>query len=85
MPKKKDYSSYSDALDDLQTFINKHINADKKKSELSEYLEECRKSKTVSFRYIHEEIMKYRKEYSDYSRFSDEERKMIDDLFHFWG
>ena len=85
MPQKKDYSSYTDALDDLQVFVRKHIKVENEKDELLNYLEECRKSKMVSFRYIYEEIMKYRKEHSDYSKFSDEERKMIDDLFHFWG
>ncbi|WP_119968666.1 hypothetical protein [Shewanella japonica] len=74
-----------DALNDLEVFFKAHI---KRKSELEKflsYLDESRKAKRISFRFIHQELISYRSKESDFFPFSDEERKMIEDLFYFWG
>lgn len=74
-----------DALNDLEVFFKKHIKDSHELQRFLSYLNECRKEKRIGFRFIHEELMKYRKSNSDYFPFSEEERKMIEDLFHFWG
>lgn len=84
MSNRQSYS-YSEAIDDLDVFINKYVQDQKSKDELLEYLALCRTNKTVTFRYIHEEIMNYRKKFSDYRKFTVSEMKMIEDLMHFWG
>lgn len=74
-----------EALDDLEIFIKAHIKDHVMRQELVAHLDECRNIGRLGFRYIHEEIMKYRKDFSDYFVFTEDERKMIDDLFYFWG
>lgn len=74
-----------DALNDLEVFFKKHIKDNNELQLFLNYLNECRKEKRVGFRFIHKELMKYRKSNSDYFLFTEEERKMIDDLFYFWG
>jgi hypothetical protein len=81
---RKDYP-FNEALDDLTVFFESHIKDEKFKKNLMEYIELCRKEKTVTMRSIHEEFFNYRKDSSDYSSFSEKEKEMLDDLFHFWG
>lgn len=82
--KRTDYPC-DEALDDLATFIKAHIKDTVIRQELVDHLNECRNVGRLRFRYIHEEIMKYRKNFSDYFAFTEDERKMVDDLFYFWG
>jgi len=73
------------AIDDLEQFLKKHIKDQRSLKDFLSYLSKCRASQKLGFRYLHEEIMSYRKEHSDYFLYSELERKMIDDLMHFWG
>lgn len=75
---------HNEALDDLVVLVGKYVSDSAAKKELMDYLELCRSSKTVAFRYIHEQIMNYRKEFSDYRKFNESESEMISDLMHFW-
>lgn len=81
---RSDYP-FDNALDDLKKFFNRRVKNDVAKKELLDYLEECRKEKTVTFRYIHEQYVKYTNDNKDYEALLDSDKKMIDDLFHFWG
>ncbi len=81
---RKDYP-YNDALDDLERFFKTHIKDPKTLTNFLECLSKCRINQTVSFRYIHEELMAYRKSFSDYFDYSETEDQMIDDLFYFWS
>lgn len=73
------------ALDDLDTFFRKHIADTAELKRFLEYIDECRRAGRIGFRFIHSELMNYRKKNSDYFSFSDEEREMIDDLLYFWA
>ncbi len=81
---RKDYP-YNVALDDLETFIIKHVNNCKERKNFLDYFKLCRQEESLSFRYIHQEYMSYRKKTSHYSSHTQEEKEMIEDLFHFWG
>lgn len=81
---RSDYP-YNEALDALIVFFCKRVKNDAAKKKLLDYLEECRKEKTVTFRYIHEQYMAYRKENADYEELTENEKELFDDLFHFWG
>ncbi|KJZ08910.1 hypothetical protein TW85_23025 [Marinomonas sp. S3726] len=39
----------------------------------------------VPIRVVHTKIVEYRKKYSIYIPFTDDEREMIDIIFHYWG
>ncbi|AWF82448.1 hypothetical protein BTJ40_17375 [Microbulbifer sp. A4B17] len=84
MSNRKDYP-YNEAIDDLEIFFKKNIKNQESCRKFLDYLGVCRKNKRLGFRYVHEELMKYRKEYSDYFMYTPEEREMIDDLLYFWG
>ena len=73
------------ALDDLDIFLRAHIKDPDTLNDLINHLNDCRNANRLGFRYIHERIMKYRKDFSDYFPFSQTEKAMIDDLFYFWG
>jgi hypothetical protein len=75
----------NDALKDLEVFFKKHVKNQQELEKFLNYLDECRNEQRIGFRFIHEELMQYRESNSDYFSFSEEERKMVDDLFHFWG
>ena len=84
MQLRSDYP-YDEALEDITDFFNRRVKDESTKSELFELLEKCRKAKRVSFRNIHNQYIKYTNDKKDYAPLSDEDKKMIDDLFHFWG
>lgn len=84
MSNRKDYPC-DEAIDGLECFFKKNIKNQVSLDDLLAYLELCRKNKRLGFRYVHEELMKYRKEFSDYFEYTPKEREMIDDLFYFWG
>mgnify|MGYP000492079612 CR=1 FL=1 len=84
MTLRTDYP-FDEALYDINDFINRRINNKNTKRELMDYLGKCRKGKIVSFRYIYEQYIKYTNDYTDFSPLSDDDKDMIDDLFHFWG
>lgn len=84
MSSRTDYP-YDEALDDLEALVGKYVSDSTTNKELMDYLKLCRSNKTVTFRYIHEQIMNYRKEFSDYRKFDESESEMISDLMHFWG
>lgn len=75
----------NEAINDLEVFFRKHIANAKELQRFLDYLVQFKAAGRVSFRFLHEELMAYRKTNSDYFPFSDEERKMIDELSHFWG
>lgn len=75
----------NDAIDDLEKFFRKNISSSDELQKFLVYLEKSKSENRLAFRFVHEELMKYRKKNSDYFLFSDEERKMIDDLLYFWG
>ncbi|WP_096086540.1 hypothetical protein [Agaribacterium haliotis] len=74
-----------EALDDLEVFFKNNISDTQALADLLDHLIECRKAGRLGFRYIHEELMKYRKNHSDCFPFSEAEKQMINDLMHFWG
>lgn len=76
---------YLEAIQDIRDFVEKYVIDMDEKKEIIDYLGICEKNKTVTFRYIHELIMNYRKRFDDYRVFSQSESKMIEDLMHFWG
>lgn len=84
MSNRSDYPCL-EALNDLKVFFRTHIKDKATLDELIDYLGECQKENRIGFRYIHERLMKYRKDFSDYFPFSEAEKGMIDDLFYFWG
>jgi hypothetical protein len=74
-----------EAISDLEFFFKKNIKDFSTLNELLEHLQTCKDANRIGFRYIHERLMKYRKDSADYFLFSDSEKKMIDDLFYFFG
>lgn len=72
------------ALRDLEKFFKAHIKDKNSRESLLDYLETCKKSNKLGFRYLHEALMKYRRDFSDYFEYSESEKQMIDDLFYFW-
>ncbi len=84
MTKRSDYPCH-EALNDLQTFFNAHITDQLELRKFSDLLKNCKSSNRVAFRHIHQELMNYRKEKSDYFPFSEQEKEMIEDLLYFWG
>jgi hypothetical protein len=74
-----------DALNDLEAFFRKHVKDSESLNQLLQYLAECRSQGRIGFRYLHEELISYRQRFSDYFPYSGDEKKMIDDLFYFWG
>ncbi len=84
MALRTDYP-YAEALNDMRDFFNTHVKDDASKKELLDYLEKCRKEKTVTFRHIYEKYIKYTNDNKDYTPLSDTDKNMIEDLFHFWG
>lgn len=84
MALRTDYP-YDEALDDITDFIERRVKNAKSKQEILDYLKKCRQGKTVTFRYIHEQYIKYANENQDYLPISEQDNNMIDDLFHFWG
>lgn len=83
MQLRQDYP-YNEALDDLDSFIEKHIVHQDVKGEFKGIIEYARQQKTVPMRGLQDKLMKYRKIYSLYTPFTPEEREMMDDLIHFW-
>lgn len=81
---RNDYP-YDEALDDIEDFFNRRVKDESSKSQLIELLGKCRPAKRVPFRHIHNEYIKYTNEKKDYAPLSEDDKKMIDDLFHFWG
>jgi hypothetical protein len=73
------------ALFDLEVFFRKHITRPDELKKFLGYLDECKDEGQIGFRFIHEELMNYRKKYSDYFPFTDSERQMMDDLLYFFG
>lgn len=73
------------ALEDLEVFFKAHIRDKSTLDDLLDHLDACKVANRIGFKYIHERLMKYRKDFSDYFPFSDDEKEMIDDLFYFWG
>lgn len=84
MDQRADYLC-DQALDDLSMFFKKHIKDPVELKRFLGYLDECRKEGRIGFRFIHTELMNYRKIQGDYFLFSDEEKEMIENLFYFWG
>lgn len=84
MSRRSDYPC-NEAIQDLEVFFRQHIMEPNELQKFLEYLVECKVASRIGFRFLHEKLMIYRKTYSDYFPFSDDEREMIDDLFHFWG
>ena len=84
MAMRTDYP-YDEALDDITKFIVRCVKNAKSQNDLLDYLSKCRREKTVTFRYIHEQYIKYTNDNKDFSPLSDDDKDMIDDLFHFWG
>jgi len=84
MTERTDYPC-NKALDDLEIFFKSHIRDPSELHRFLGYLDQCRKEGRIGFRFIHTELMNYRKTNSDYFPFSESERKMIDDLLYFWG
>ena len=74
-----------EAINDLQVFLKRHIRDVNELNRFLDYLTECKNAGRIGFRFVHEELMKYREKYSDYFLFDSKERQMIDELFHFWG
>lgn len=75
----------TEAINDLENFLKSKIKNQDELTGFMKYLEQCKASQNLGFRYIHEELMKYRKTHSDYFSYSEAERKMIDKLFYYWG
>lgn len=84
MNDREDYL-FDDAINDLEVFFRKHITYNNELCRFIEYLNDCKEVQRIGFRFLHEELMAYRMRYSDYFTFSEKERKMIQDLFYFWG
>ena len=84
MNQRTDYPC-NQALDDLEAFFYRHIQDPSELQRFLGYLDECRKEARMGFRFIHTELMNYRKNHSDYFPFTDDERKMIDELLYFWA
>lgn len=84
MKLRRDYP-YNQAIDDFAVFLSRVV---KDKSVLEEFtciLVDARKRHTFPIRGLHNKLMSYRRDSSDYTPFTEEEREMIEDLMHFWG
>jgi len=81
----RDSYPYDEAVNDLEIFFKKNIKDAGALDDLLNYLDKCRQSQSVSFRYIHERLMRYRKDFSDYFEYTEDEDRMIDALFYFWS
>lgn len=80
----KDNYSYTQALDDIELFLRKHI---KEQSELNTFikiLNDCRSRKTVPVRGVQQLFADYCKKYENFFTYSKDEKEMWDDLFYFW-
>jgi hypothetical protein len=84
MTQRSDYP-LEQALSDLEMFFSKRIKNTSDLDKFTAHIEDCRSAKKIGFRFIHEELMKYRKNNSDYFYLDSKERQMIDDLLCFWG
>ncbi|MGF1725255.1 hypothetical protein [Photobacterium nomapromontoriensis] len=84
MGMRNDYP-YQEAISDLEKIFDKSISDKKVRREMQDLLDKCREKKSVPMRYIYEKFIKYRRDTSDFTDASDEDKKTIDDLFHFWG
>lgn len=84
MTHRADYPC-DEALSDLEIFFNKHIKYPSDLVRFKSYMDECKRARRIGFRFIHSELMRYRKERSDYFIFDPDEKKMIEDLLYFWA
>ncbi|MAZ87638.1 MAG: hypothetical protein CL693_08330 [Cellvibrionaceae bacterium] len=84
MALRTDYP-YDEALSDIENLFRRTVKDEASRKDLLNYIEKCKKQKTVTFRHIHEKYVKYTNDYKDYPTLSSKDKEMIDDLFHFWG
>ena len=75
---------YDEALNDFENFIEKQVIHQHIKNEFNEIINSARQDKTVPMRGLQVKLMKYRKEYCLYTKFTSQEREMMDNLIHFW-
>ncbi len=74
-----------EAVNDLRVFFLNHISDEKVRAEFNELLDEALESKSLPMRHINHKFFEYRKENNSYTRFSADERSMMEDLMHFWA
>ena len=84
MELKKEYP-YNEAIYDFLVFLKRVVDEQKCLDEFTEILEDANKRQTFPMRGLHEKLMSYRKEHSDYKIFTMQEKEMIENLMHFWG
>lgn len=83
MQLRQDYP-YDEALDDLETFIDKCVIHQHVKDEFREIFDSARQQKTVPMRGIHKKFINYVEEHKLYDPYTEEDKETIDDLIHFW-
>ena len=84
MKLRKNYP-YDLAIDDFSAFLDRVVRDTEALKEFKNILDDAGERKTFPMRGLHEKLMSYRKNNSDYTTFIDQEREMIEDLMHFWG
>ena len=75
---------YDEILNELERFFIQHVKDRQTLDELLQNIVNCRGRKTVSMRYFDTVFMNYRKTFSDYFIFTENEREMYDKALHFW-
>ncbi|GLQ74338.1 hypothetical protein [Vibrio penaeicida] len=74
-----------EAIRDLETIFDKTVTDADFRKELQIILDLSKKSGRLPFRSIFEKFIAQRKKNQFYSDLPDEDKEIIEDLFHFWG
>ena len=75
---------YKEASEKLERFINRIILHEEERGSILSILFESDDG-NIPIRALHTSIMEYRKKYSVYKPFTDDEREMLDSIFQYWG
>lgn len=75
---------YKDANKKLMIFINRIILHEFEREKILDILMNS-DGERIPIREVHTRIIEYRKKYSIYIPFTDDEREMIDIIFYLWG
>ncbi|SHO57665.1 hypothetical protein VQ7734_03435 [Vibrio quintilis] len=84
-PDEFPYNQSGLALDELEKLIIRVVEHELERDDLLKSIADARERGTVPIRGIQHQLMQYRKKYSLYTPFSDDEKQLIDHLLNYWG